>query len=65
MVPTVLLPRQSLCQMVARDDLVSSCQLARTGVDIPRHKDRAHMQLLGSRKVEETTQDYFDWVVLL
>ncbi|XBI69725.1 hypothetical protein VPH35_064369 [Triticum aestivum] len=51
--------------MVAREDLVSSCQLARTGVDIPRHKDRAHMQLLGLRKVEEMAQDYFDWVVLL
>ena len=29
------------------------------------NKDREHMQLFGSRQVEETTYDDFDWVVLL
>lgn len=35
--------------------LVESRQPTRPGMVITRRKDRAHMQLLGSRQVEETT----------
>ena len=40
---------------VVASGFVVSRQLARAGMTIAHHHNRVHMQLLGSRQVEETT----------